>query len=302
LVKFLAAPIHPADVNMVQGTYGHTVSSFPAVAGIEGVGVVEQVGKNVNKFKLNQRVIPAQPGLGTWRTHAVVKADHLETVSEDIPIEYAAILSVNPCTAYRLLNDFVDLREGDVIIQNGSNSMVGLAVIQMAKMRGIKTINIIRERANLNFAIERLKELGADIVVTDKYANTIKMNQLVSDLPKPKLALNCIGGPSSRLVARFLGNGGTMVTYGGMSHKPVTIPTSAFIFNDITLKGFWLSRWVETHSREEKQRMLDEITTMIKQKKLVLFTETFKFSDFPHAVNAGLQPMRSRKVVLKLDE
>lgn len=154
----------------------------------------------------------------------------------------------------------------------------------------------------MDFTTERLKELGADIVVTDKYANTIKMNQLVSDLPKAKLALNCIGGLSSRLVARFLDNGGTMVTYGGMSHKPITIPTSAFVFNDITLKGFWLSRWVETHSKEEKEKMLGEIATMIKEKKLVLFTETFKFSDFSHAVNAGLQPMRSRKVILKLDE
>lgn len=39
-------------------------------------------------------------------------------------------------------------------------------------------------------------------------------------------------------------DGGTLVTYGGMSMQPVTAPTAAMIFKDITFRGFWLSgRW-----------------------------------------------------------
>jgi hypothetical protein len=34
-----------------------------------------------------------------------------------------------------------------------------------------------------------------------------------------------------------------MVTYGGMSRQPVTVSTTAFIFKDVTLRGFWMSRW-----------------------------------------------------------
>lgn len=301
LIKFLAAPINPADINTIQGNYGKAPTSFPAVAGSEGVAVIEQVGNNVSQLKVNQRVIPAKAGLGTWRTHAVVKASELQTVSEEIPVEYAAVISVNPCTAYRLLNDFVDLKAGDVIIQNGANSMVGLSVIQMAKARGIKTINIIRDRQNQESVISQLKEFGGDIVVTESYANSANMKKLVSDLPKPKLALNGVGGQSSRAVARFLADKGTMVTYGGMSMQPVTIPTSPFIFNDITLRGFWLTRWVETHSKESRQKMLDEIAQLIKQKKLVLFTETFKFADFESALEASQTAMRSRKAILKME-
>ena len=44
----------------------------------------------------------------------------------------AATLGVNPCTAYRMLLDFVSLKSGDVIIQNCANSAVGMAVIQVA--------------------------------------------------------------------------------------------------------------------------------------------------------------------------
>ena len=68
----------------------------------------------------------------------------MQKVPNDIPAAYAATIAVNPCTAYRMLRDFVSLKPGDVIMQNGANSMVGLAVIQMAREMGVKTINIIR--------------------------------------------------------------------------------------------------------------------------------------------------------------
>jgi trans-2-enoyl-CoA reductase len=59
----LAAPINPADLNLVEGTYG-TKSSLPAIGGNEGVGVVLEVGKNVKNVKKDDHVIPSLPGLG----------------------------------------------------------------------------------------------------------------------------------------------------------------------------------------------------------------------------------------------
>lgn len=45
-----------------------------------------------------------------------------------------------------MLKDFIDLQPGDWVIQNGANSAVGQAVIQIAAARGLKTINLIRDR------------------------------------------------------------------------------------------------------------------------------------------------------------
>jgi trans-2-enoyl-CoA reductase len=66
-------------------------------------------------------------------------------VPNDIPAAYASTLTINPATAYCLLREFETLKPGDVIIQNGANSMVGLAVIQMARDMGVKTINVVRQ-------------------------------------------------------------------------------------------------------------------------------------------------------------
>jgi len=303
VVKMLAAPINPADINTVQGVYGKKPSSFPAFIGNEGVGVVEEVGPNVTGVKKGDHVIPSSGGLGTWRTHLVCKANDITTVPKELPIEYASILSVNPCTAYRLLKDFVELKAGDVIIQNGANSMVGLLVIQLAKLRGIQTINLIRPSQNQEVTVKRMKDLGADIVMDYSFANNnTKMARLLSDMPKPKLALNCVGGEAARVVTKYLADDGVMVTYGGMSKQPITVPTSPFIFHNITLKGFWMTRWVETHSKAERDEMLQELSKLIIDKKLLAMIETHKFSEFNYALEKSQQDGQDRKVVLKMNE
>jgi mitochondrial enoyl-[acyl-carrier protein] reductase / trans-2-enoyl-CoA reductase len=297
LVKMLAAPINPADLNIIEGNYGK-LPKLPAFAGSEGVGVVEQVGSEVSNLKVGQRVIPSTPGLGTWRNHIVSSENNFSVVSSDIPIEYASVIAVNPCTAYRLLKDFSSLKPGDVIIQNAASSMVGHAVVQIAKSMGVKTVSIIRSRPEEGQMVERLKLLGGDIVVTEEYASSHHMTKLLSDLPKPKLAFNAVGGNSVRNLAKHLGESGTIVTYGGMSRQAISVSTSPFIFNDLTMKGFWLSRWVEKNSKEAREKMISEVATLMKEKKLTLFMEKHKFSDFSTALEASQQPFQDRKIIL----
>jgi trans-2-enoyl-CoA reductase len=78
---------------------------------------------------------------------------------------------------------------------------------------------------------------GGYAVIPDHMLGTPEYRRLVSDLPAPRLALNCIGGPTATEMARTLDKDGVFVTYGGMSKKPVQVPTSLFIFKNITFKG-----------------------------------------------------------------
>lgn len=52
---------------------------------------------------------------GTWRTEAVLAEDALISLPNDIPLLCAATLGVNPCTAFRMLSDFEDLKPGEDI-------------------------------------------------------------------------------------------------------------------------------------------------------------------------------------------
>lgn len=61
LVKMLAAPINPSDINVLQGTYG-ILPTFPAIGGNEGVGTVVDPGNS--KLQVGDWVIPATSGTG----------------------------------------------------------------------------------------------------------------------------------------------------------------------------------------------------------------------------------------------
>jgi trans-2-enoyl-CoA reductase len=295
LVKMLACAVNPSDINTIEGTYGMK-PSLPAVSGHEGVGVVVAAGPNVKGLRVNDWVIPAQSGFGTWRSHALAAEESLCKIANDIPVEYAATLAVNPATAHLLLQS-VQLQAGDVIVQNAANSSVGQIVIQLAKLRGIKTVNIIRDRADYKEVVEQLKALGADVVVSEKFAASAEMKTVLSDLAAPKLALNGVGGASATELVRLLGQGGTMVTYGGMSKHAVTVPTSALIFKDITAKGFWLTRWNQTHSAAERSAILSTLSDLIRAKKLKLAIERKPFAELPKALETANQGFKGRKSV-----
>ena len=300
-IKFLASPINPSDINMVQGVYG-VAAKLPAIAGNEGVAEVVEIGPDVVNLSVGQWVIPFRSGFGCWRNYALAREEELIPIASDIPAAYAATLSVNPATAFRLLRDFEVLRPGDVLMQNGANSMVGLAVIQMARMIGVKTINIIRsDRPKAKELLKVLSDLGGDINITDDDLNTPAFRKILASLPPCKLALNCVGGSATTEMIRCLEPGGTVVTYGGMSKKPLTVPVDVLTYRQLKLRGFWMAEWYETNGPLEKAKMMESIVNMVRLKQLSHFYETYKFQDFDAALSRSLEPFRFRKVVLSFD-
>nr|XP_020655348.1 trans-2-enoyl-CoA reductase, mitochondrial [Pogona vitticeps] len=299
-VKMIAAPINPSDINMVQGTYA-ILPDLPAVGGNEGVGQVLKTGSHVTSLKPGDLVIPADAGLGTWRTEAVFDEETLLKIPSDIPLTCAATLGVNPCTAYRMLCDFEILKPGDSVIQNAANSGVGQAVIQLAAAKGIKTINVIRDRPNLQELAERLKSLGADHVITEEVLRKPEVKDLFKKVPKPILALNGVGGKSATELLRHLQHKGTMVTYGGMSKQPVTVPVSALIFKDVKLRGFWMSQWKRDHSqdKEKLESMITDLCGFIRKGQLAApVCQQVPLADYQVALEASMKPYVSAKQIL----
>jgi trans-2-enoyl-CoA reductase len=300
-IKFLAAPINPSDLNMIEGVYGVS-PKLPAVGGNEGVAMVMEVGSNIKGLAVGDWVIPYRSGFGTWRTNATAKESELVKIANDIPAAYAATLSVNPATAHRLLKDFDDLKPGDVIMQNGANSMVGLCVVQMAREKGIKTINIVRsDRPDADKMTRLLANLGGDVNVLDTQVNTSMMKEIMQDLPPCRLALNCVGGETTTEMMRCLAVGGTLVTYGGMSKRPISVPVDLMTYKQLKLKGFWITAWYEEHGLAAMSSMMADLVTMVRNKKLTLFHELHDFDDFDHALRRSQEAFRLRKVVLNMD-
>nr|XP_012218506.1 PREDICTED: probable trans-2-enoyl-CoA reductase, mitochondrial [Linepithema humile]XP_012218507.1 PREDICTED: probable trans-2-enoyl-CoA reductase, mitochondrial [Linepithema humile] len=287
-VRWLLSPVNPADINTIQGKYP-SKPSLPAVPGNEGVGEIVAVGSNVQNLHVGDRVVPNGPNFGIWRTQANYDSKDVMKISSDISLVEASMMNVNPCTAYRMLRDFVSLKPGDTVIQNGANSAVGQLVIQLCKEWNYKSVNVVRDRPNIQELKDQLACLGADEVLIEKEVPNTQLFKS-KKLLAPKLALNCIGGQSAVEVTRHLAHGGILVTYGAMSREPLTVPTAALIFKDISFKGFWMTAWTNANKEsQERIDMFEDLANLFKNKKLQSPPHKLvPFSEYKEAISKAL--------------
>jgi len=290
-VRLLAATINPSDYGMIGGSYGR-LRELPAVAGREGVGVVEAIGRGVTSVGVGARV--RFPEAGAWQETACMAADDVLLVPADVSIEQAAFSFINPPTAYCLLQKMVDLAPGSWVLQNAGNSAVGLAVIQVAKAMGFKTISQVRREE----LIAPLKALGADHVVIEGSGWAKQVNELTGGEPI-QLALNSIGGASASDQIKALGEGGTQVTFGAMVGDLVRFPTRFLIFNDVRLVGFWWDQWSQKAGAQGLNQVMSAVYAMMRDGTLKLPVEaTYSFAEYEAAIKHDQQP-RFGKVLLK---
>jgi trans-2-enoyl-CoA reductase len=291
LIRILAAPINPADLNTVEGTYGVKLD-LPATPGIEGCG--EVVTSADNAFSPGDRVIFLRRA-DTWATHTTVAADTLFKLPPGIDPLQAAMLKVNPATAWQLLHGIEAAVKGDWIVQNAGNSAVGRCVIQLARDLGIRTVSFVR-RVEL---IEELRQLGADQVFLDDEAGLAAAKTALGGA-NAALAFNAVGGDSALRIMKLLREGGTHITYGAMGRKPVTMPNGLLIFRDIRVRGLWVTRWLENAPASEVQSIYQDLASRVAAGNLNQPVDsTFPLEGYHEAIDRLDAPERSGKVLFQ---
>ena len=292
LIQVLAAPINPSDVLTLTGGYG-ILPPLPAVGGNEGVGKVVQLGPDVASIAIGQTVMLPVGG-GTWATHMIGEAKKLMPLPNDADPLQLAMMTVNPPTASLLLSEFVNLKPGDWVIQNAANSGVGEYLIQLAKGRGFKTVNIVRRES----AIAEVKAAGGDVVVVDGEGLAKRVAEATGDAAI-RLGIDAVGGIATDNLASCLAMGGTLVNYGMMSGEACQVGAASFVFRDVTLRGFWLALWVRKAAPDRQAAVFGEIARMFSTGKLkTRIHATFDIVNIKDAVAAAAAGERSGKILV----
>jgi trans-2-enoyl-CoA reductase len=295
VVKMRAAPINPADLNQIEGKYP-VRPELPATPGFEGAGVVVELGSNVTGLTSGALVVLPH-NIGTWRDAVTVKAEELVVVPDGIEPVQAAMLKINPLTAWRLLHDYVDLQKGDWLIQNAANSAAGRDVIQIAHELGFKTVNVVR-RADL---IDELRAEGGDVVLVDG-ENLREEVKTATGGASIRLGLNSVGGDSALRLANCLAPGGTLVSFGAMSLQPLKIPTGLLIFKDLRFRGIWINKWYDNATPAERMETFRPIFEMAQRGLLKTKVEkAYPLSEVKTAVAHAAQNKRGGKVIFEFE-
>lgn len=291
VVQMRAAPVNPADLNAIEGKYPVRLT-LPATPGMEGAGVVVQLGSEVRNLRMGDQVILPH-NFGTWREACAVKAEQLVLAPAGIDPVQAAMLKVNPITAWRMLHDFVSLGRGAWFIQNAANSAAGRAAIQIGRELGYRSVNVVR-RPEL---IDELRAEGADVVLLDGEQLRDEVAEQTQRAPI-RLALNAVGGESAIRLAKTLAPEATMVTYGAMSLKPMTIPNGMLIFKNLRFTGFWVNKWYDNATPEERRKTFAPLFEMSKRGLLRTKVEAvYSLGEAKEAIRHAMQNKRSGKIV-----
>ena len=204
------------------------------------------------------------------------------------------MLTVNPLTAHLILGTFVDLKPGDWVLQSAANSAVGEYIVQLARQRGLKTVNLVR-RDDL---APDLKALGAEVVIKDG-PDLAKRIALETDNAPISLAIDAVGGETFSRMVECLATGGTIVAYGSLTAQSPVLNSVAIIFNDVRVRGFWLSKWFQTASAQEKQAAYGQVIQLVASGALKARIDSrFSLDEIAAAVTRAAEGGRSGKVLL----
>jgi NADPH:quinone reductase len=293
LVKLRARPINPSDLLTVHGLYG-SLPKLPATPGLEGMGEVVAWGDGVTHLSIGQRVIPIGVQ-GTWQEYVLALAAQLIPVPDSVSDQTAAQFVVNPLTAWIMIFEELKVEPDEWLLQTAAGSTLGRVVLQLARIRGFKTINVVRRREQ----VEELKELGADEVICTSDEDLAERIKEITGKAGLTKVIDAVGGNTGATVANSLGRGGVMLVYGLLSGNPIPIDGGRMIFNSSIVRGFWLSQWMRDASPEQQQRVTSELLRLMTTSEVVPPVEAeYSLDEIHAAVEHASRTGRSGKVLL----
>lgn len=168
-VAVRAVGINFADVLLCRGAY-QVRPSLPFSPGIELCGVVEEVGPDVTRVAVGQRVVASL--IGALTQQVVVPQSAVHAAPAELTDAEASVLTVSFHTAWFALHRRARLQAGETVVVHAAGGGVGLATVQLAAAAGARVVAVVGGAAKGDAA----RRAGADVVVdrrTDDLAGAL---------------------------------------------------------------------------------------------------------------------------------
>ena len=285
LIKNEAIGLNYIDTYHRSGLYP---VELPSNIGIEGAGLIEKVGPDVNKFNVGDRVAYASMPIGSYSTHRIFPTKKLVKVPEGIELENVVTLMTKGITVFYLLHKTYPVRSGETILFHAAAGGVGQILCQWAKSLGCKVIGTVGSDEKIKIA----KENGCDHVINYSKENFAEKVKEITNGDGVPVVYDGVGKKTFDGSIDCLKVRGTMVSFGNASGPldPCNVTKS------LAPKGLYLTRPSIAHyttTREELDEAANKVFEMFKTKKFNL--KIFKKYSLSEIVSAH-KDLESRKI------
>ena len=246
LIKNEAIGLNYIDTYHRSGLYS---VELPSNIGMEGAGVIEKVGPDVNDFKVGDRVAYASMPIGSYSTHRIFPTKKLVKVPEGIELENVVTLMTKGITTFYLLHKTYPVKSGETILYHAAAGGVGQILCQWAKSLGCTVIGTVGS----NEKIEIAKANGCDHVINYSKENFAERVKEITNGAGVPVVYDGVGKKTFDDSIECLKIRGTMVSFGNASGPldPCNITKS------LAPKGLYLTRPSIAHYTTTKEE-LDE--------------------------------------------
>lgn len=236
LIRVRAASINHLDLWNRKGGAGRIMPPLPHILGNDAAGEIAELGEGVGHLTVGERVI-VNPGFGcghcamclsgrdslckdydiigygvpgTYADYALVPAENLVPMPENLDYPGAAAIGLVFLTAWHMLVPLANLQHGETVLVLGAGSGVGSAAIEIAKLLGARVITT----ASGPEKCRRAMELGADHVIDHGSQDIFKETHRYTERHGVDVVFEHVGQVTWPSSIRSLAPGGRLVTCG----------------------------------------------------------------------------------------
>ncbi|WP_432950630.1 zinc-dependent alcohol dehydrogenase family protein [Kribbella sp. CA-253562] len=233
-----AIGINRAEALFRGGHYIEPVRRFPAGLGAEAAGEIELTGPDVSNLRPGEAVsvVPAfsQNDYPVYADRAIVPAAAVVRRPDGVDAITGSATWMAFLTAYGALVEGGGVRPGDTVLLNAASSSVGLALIQVARHLGVRTIALTRTAAKKPALLDH----GADEVIVTSTENVPTRVAALTNARGVRMVLDAVAGPGITDLARLVAPEGTLLVYGALSGEPTPYPGVELGLPALTIRSY----------------------------------------------------------------
>ncbi len=240
LIEVRAAGVNRVDLLTRSGRY-HRARRPPLVLGLEGSGVVKEVGAAVRTLASGDRVLAFGGRPGFYAEHVAVAAGQVVRMPEDLDWYSAAALPTAPLSALYCLRHLARLEPGETVLVYAAASGVGHAAVQIAQRMGATVIATAGSDEKVSWALENGADHGINYARQDVLAET----KAIAGEEGVEVVLDAVGGARFAEGLKAVGHGGRLVTLANVALEGSQVDTRDFYPKNVAIYGFQLTNLIE---------------------------------------------------------
>ena len=186
---------------------------LPTPIGMEAAGVIEELGADVNDFKVGDRVAYASRPLGSYSEARVFPTENLVKIPDDISDETAAAIMLKGMTAEYLIRRTYKVSAGQTVLFHAAAGGVGLIACQWLKALGATVIGTVGS----NEKAELAKANGCEHTILYKEESFVDRVKDITNGAGVPVVYDSVGKDTALLSLDCLSPLGLLVIFGNSS-------------------------------------------------------------------------------------